>query len=214
MSAGVSDDAPIAAAPVVVDFARPELNDVQQRALAALRRDGIVVLRFHDLLGEKLLREAVAEIEGFVRSAEAKAQTVGDRPVKKESLIISRFDRIGRGRKLPKPTFPLENVWVRVGTSELLLDIVNSYRERFLRLCYLDNWFTIPYPRTEERVLSQQWHRDPEDEHVIKVFLYLSDVDAHAGPFEYIRSSATGGRYGGLWPWGESKRYPPSDSLT
>jgi hypothetical protein len=39
-------------------------------------------------------------------------------------------------------------------------------------------------------------------------------VDAGAGPFEYIRSSATGARYGARWPWGQAKRYAPADSLT
>lgn len=197
----------------MIDFARPELNDVQQRTLAALRRDGIAVLPFHDLLDEKLLREALAEIKGFGRSAEAKAQACGDGPVRKGDLIISRYGRIG-DKKRPSPTLPLDNVWIRIGSSELLLDIANSYRERFLRLYYVDNWFTVPFPEADERVASQRWHRDPEDEHVVKVFLYLSDVDAGAGPFEYIRSSATGGRYGDLWPWGQARRYPPADSLT
>ena len=39
-------------------------------------------------------------------------------------------------------------------------------------------------------------------------------VDEEAGPFEYIVSSAAGGRYGDLWPWGKgSPRYPPTDEL-
>jgi hypothetical protein len=45
------------------------------------------------------------------------------------------------------------------------------------------------------------------------VFLYFSDVDEDAGPFEYVRQSAEGGKYGDLWPWGETERYPPSDEL-
>jgi hypothetical protein len=32
---------------------------------------------------------------------------------------------------------------------------------------------------------SQLWHRDREDKGIIKVFLYLDDVDEGAGPFTY-----------------------------
>ena len=60
---------------------------------------------------------------------------------------------------------------------------------------------------------SQEWHRDPEDQHVVKVFLYFSEVDEDAGPFEYVQHSAEGFEYGSLWPWGESERYPPTEEL-
>jgi hypothetical protein len=80
-------------------------------------------------------------------------------------------------------------------------------------LYYVDNWFTIPYPTASERTLSQRWHRDPEDEHVVKVFVYFSDVDEEAGPFEYVRDSTTGSRYGELWSWELKDRYPPPGEL-
>ncbi len=57
---------------------------------------------------------------------------------------------------------------------------------------------------------SQQWHRDPEDLHVVKVFLYFSDVDEEAGPFEYVPGSTEGGRYGDVFPWGKSESWYPS----
>jgi hypothetical protein len=80
-------------------------------------------------------------------------------------------------------------------------------------LFYVDNWYTVPYPNAGERVASQRWHRDPEDEHVVKLFVYLSDVDDGAGPFEYVRGSATGGRYGDLWPWQRQGLTAISDEL-
>lgn len=36
---------------------------------------------------------------------------------------------------------------------------------------------------------SQNWHRDPEDSTIIKVFVYLTDVDEESGPFEYVQCS-------------------------
>ena len=56
---------------------------------------------------------------------------------------------------------------------------------------------------------SQEWHRDPEDQHVVKVFLYFSDVDEDAGPLRVRAAAAPSGvEYGDLWPWGESGALP------
>jgi hypothetical protein len=100
-----------------------------------------------------------------------------------------------------------------LAASPLLLDIVNAYGGESRRLFYLDNWFTVPYPGAGERVASQRWHRDPEHEHVAKVFVYFSEVDEGAGPFEYVRSSSPGGRHGGLWSWEEGRRHPPDEEF-
>ena len=125
----------------------------------------------------------------------------GDRPA------VLRQGGEGRGQESgSKPAFSIDSPWLRIAASELLLDVVNSYRERLTRLFYLDNWFTVPYPGAGQRVASQRWHRDPEDEHIVKVFVYFSDVDEEAGPFEYVRGSSAGGRYGDLWAVG---RRPP-----
>ena len=60
----------------------------------------------------------------------------------------------------------------------------------------------MPYPNAKKRVASQRWHRDPDDDHIVKMFIYLSDVAEEAGPFEYVRDSAAGGRYGDLFRGG------------
>ncbi|MBD2774448.1 phytanoyl-CoA dioxygenase [Iningainema tapete] len=36
------------------------------------------------------------------------------------------------------------------------------------------------------------WHKDSEDRRIIKIFVYLSDVEEHHGPFEYVPLSLTG----------------------
>ena len=82
-----------------------------------------------------------------------------------------------------------------------------------MQLIDFDNWYTIPDPSAETRVKSQQWHRDPWDEHITKVFVYFSDVDEDAGPFEYVpqeppgSGTATSGR-------GSSEGvYPPQEEF-
>jgi ectoine hydroxylase-related dioxygenase (phytanoyl-CoA dioxygenase family) len=59
-----------------------------------------------------------------------------------------------------------------------------------------------------------RWHRDYNDQHLVKVFTYLVDVDEGTGPLEYVPGSARGGPYAHEWPWepmGET--YPPGEDF-
>lgn len=55
-------------------------------------------------------------------------------------------------------------------------------------------WHTYPAP-VEDRVYSQRWHRDYNDSQLVKVFLYLNDVEDN-GPFEYLTGSHGRGALG------------------
>ena len=104
--------------------------------------------------------------------------------------------------------------WLRLGTSGAILDVVNSYRGMWTKLVDMDQWYTAPFGADNKRVSSQNWHRDPEDLNVVKVFVYFNDVDEDAGPFQYVPGSVEGMRYGDLWPWHmTAKNYPPSDEF-
>src|SRR2546421_129010 len=56
-----------------------------------------------------------------------------------------------------------------------------------------------------ERSASQLWHLDFDDKHLLKAFLYLNDVDAAAGPFEYVPGSQARGRYDSIWHWSPTR---------
>ncbi len=198
-------------------FVQPELDDVQRAAVEALRADGIAVLDIRGLLGHELWDEALADVEPFVRETEDATRNAADRPGGKDELIVRRFlTRVGTrvdGKKPEKPRFSIRAPWLRIAVAQPLIDVVNSYRGQLTRLYEVDEWFTVPYPGSSERIASQQWHRDPEDTHVVKVFVYFTDVDEEAGPFEYVRGSAAGGRYEQLWPWAEGHRYVAAEEL-
>jgi hypothetical protein len=82
------------------------------------------------------------------------------------------------------------------------------------KLEYVDVWYTQP-AGADERRASQRWHRDFNDRHLLKAFLYLLDVDAEAGPFEYVPGSFPDGPLGDLWPWapGGQEAYPPQEEF-
>jgi hypothetical protein len=196
---------------VAVSFRPPALDETQQRIVNSLREEGIAVSHYDDLFDEPHFSELEADIASFVHESREKASKAGLAPKKKDEFIVRRF--LSRGEDVPKTRFSLDNLWLRIGASEKVLGIVNSYRGEASRMYYVDNWFTIPYSGADKRIASQRWHRDPEEEHVVKVFLYLSEVDTEAGPFEYVSGSFSGGRYGEFWPWGSGTRHPPEDEL-
>jgi hypothetical protein len=189
----------------------PTLNAAQQQVADSLRQDGIAVVSFRDLFDEATWAELLTDSAPFVAETEEQARNAGPAPAKKHDFIVRRFLR--KEKDAPKARLSLDNPWLRVGASETMLDIINTYRGHWTRLHYVDNWYTVPFSGADKRIASQRWHRDPEEEHIVKVFLYLSDIDEEAGPFEYIRSSATGGRYGDFWPWADGERHPPEDEL-
>jgi hypothetical protein len=181
------------------------LDGVQERALESLRRDGIALVPFGELFGGTALWDELrADMDVFVRDAEARPPE----KTKGKSFIVRRF-LAGKG----EARYGLGNPWLRLSLSAPILDVVNGYRGEQTRLLDFDNWYTVPDPAATERVKSQQWHRDPWDEHIVKVFVYFSDVDEEAGPFEYVPGSAPGGRYGELWPWQPEGIYPPQDEF-
>jgi hypothetical protein len=188
--------------------AEPQLDDVQQSALDSLRRDGIALVAFGELFPDGRLWDELSEdMAAFVRATEGQLAEPR-RAEKGKSYIARRFLTKGAEAR-----FPLDNRWLRFSLSSRLLGVVNAYRGEPSHLIDFDNWYTIPDPDADERVKSQQWHRDPWDEHITKVFVYFSDVDEDSGPFEYVPGSAPGRRYGHLWPWQPEGVYPPQDEF-
>jgi hypothetical protein len=192
-------------------FEAPALNEVQQRAVDSLRADGIAVVQFSELFDRAFWAELEADIARFVSEKAELLRTLGPKPATKEEFILRRF--YSKGKAAPKPIFSLSSPWLRLALSEAILDVVNTYRDQLTRLYYLDNWFTVPFTGADERIASQRWHRDPEEAHVTKVFLYFSEVDEESGPFEYVKGSPAGNRYGGFEPWGEGTKHPSEDKV-
>jgi hypothetical protein len=90
--------------------------------------------------------------------------------------------------------------WLRWAVHPSILNVTNAYLGMFSKVIYLDVWDTVPPRQQGPSIGSQRWHRDPEDVRLVKTFLYLRDVSAAAGPFEYVPFSRAGETFGGLWP--------------
>jgi hypothetical protein len=68
-----------------------------------------------------------------------------------------------------------------------LIAIANSYFGMLTKLRYFNVWHN--FPTQDPPKASQLWHRDPEDRAVLKMFVYLTDVDENCGPLSYARGT-------------------------
>jgi hypothetical protein len=191
----------------------PTLDGVQQGVVDRLREDGYATLPLSDLVPDPDLRrdleadstKFVGETEAGLAHEEAGGGTALRRRAGKEFLVRKYAWEVQLG---------LEDPWLRLGVHPRLLDVANAYLEMWSKLEYVDVWYTPPAGGADERRSSQRWHRDFNDRHLLKAFLYLVDVDDETGPFEYVPRSAPGGELEQLWPWRPlGDNYPPEDEL-
>jgi hypothetical protein len=191
----------------------PELSATQERVVADLRREGVARIAFDELLGEPSLW---SELDGLMREFLASEKVV--RSI--DDYRAGRRDDLFKGFviKYIDPPAPdtSRSPLLRFGLHPAILDTVNSYLGLCSKLNAVNLWYTIPCGDAAARQASQRWHRDPEDRHIVKVFVYFNDVDEEAGPFEYIPESRHGGRHAHLWRFaygGGVGGYPPQEPI-
>ena len=189
--------------------APPSLDDVQQSILSDVREQGYSVRSFQDVFSDAgLWGEIEEQRDRFVASTEADLAAGGEhvrvRPGKEFVVRLQSYGvEVG-------PADP----WFRAVASQRLLDIANAYLEMWSKLEYVDVWYSVPQPATGERISSQRWHRDYNDKHLLKVFLYLVDVDEEMGPFQYVAGSHPDGPYADAWGWEPlGQHYPTEEEL-
>jgi Phytanoyl-CoA dioxygenase (PhyH) len=191
----------------------PVLDSVQEGILADLRKEGYAVRPFSEVVPDKeTWAELDDEAKRFIAETEA---ALGHEAEGGESTLRRRPGKEFVVRKYAYDVqLPFDDPWLRLGLNKRLLDLANTYLGMWTKLEYVDVWYTPPADESE-RKSSQRWHRDFNDRHLLKAFLYLVDVDEETGPFEYVPRSAPGGELDHLWPWRPlGDNYPPDDELT
>lgn len=88
---------------------------------------------------------------------------------------------------------------LRLALEPRLLEAVAGYYRMWPRLhqiaLHINSPTSEPVPRA-----TQLWHRDDGDLKVVKVFVYLVDVDETNGPFCYIPKTQALGALAQVWP--------------
>src|SRR5438132_481368 len=190
----------------------PALDPVQQRILDRLREEGYAVLPFSELVpNPEAWKSLEAEAQRFVTATERELAR------EREGAEGALKRRPGKEFVVRKYAYDaqlgLDDPWLAFGLNRRLLDVANTYLGMWAKLEYVDVWYTPPVEQPE-RQSSQRWHRDFNDRHLLKAFLYLVDVDEDAGPFEYVPRSAPGSELDHLWPWRPlGDNYPPDEEF-
>jgi len=190
----------------------PPLDPVQTGILEELRKEGYAVIPFSELIPDpQTWTELDAEAIRFITETEAELAREREGG---ESALRRRPGKEFVVRKYAYDVqLGLDDPWLRFGLNKRLLDVANTYLGMWTKLEYIDVWYT-PAADESERKSSQRWHRDFNDRHLLKAFLYLVDVDEETGPFEYVPRSAPGNELEHLWPWRPlGDNYPPDDEL-
>jgi hypothetical protein len=188
----------------------PVLDDVQQGILERLSNEGYATIPFSELAPD-LWGELESEATRFVSETEAELAR------EKEGGESALRRREGKEFVVRKYAYDVElgldDPWLQLGLNTRMLDIANAYLGMWAKLEYVDVWYTPPVEDPERRS-SQRWHRDFNDRHLLKAFLYLVDVDEETGPFEYVPRTAPGNELDHLWPWRPlGENYPPEQEL-
>ncbi len=91
-----------------------------------------------------------------------------------------------------------DSALVKLALDPKLLEIVAAYLGLWPRLHAVNSW--LNFPTDDPAQASQMWHRDGDDLKLIKVFIYLVDVDEERGPFSFIPKTHPFGAYSAKVP--------------
>lgn len=173
---------------------RPSLDGTQRQVVQELHDTGYSLLAADQLFSPETWQAVQDEGTEFIQATVHGLEGDGDlRKREGKDFLVRKYDVGG--------VLGLDNPWLAACASRRLLDIANEYLQLWSKLEYLDLWYSLPVGESAERKASQIWHRDFDDSHLLKVFLYLSDVDEKSGPFEYVSGSHPEGRLAGVHPW-------------
>jgi hypothetical protein len=162
---------------------RQPLAGEAARVVAELNRNGIAMTSVAALLRDgsffSSLETAVAELERLAADEIAAARQAANRADGWKTYLIEFLGK--------HPVLEPQSVCARFALQPEILNIANAYfgmRTRLRTYNVWRNFATKIAPRN-----SQLWHRDPEDRYVLKLFVYLDDVDRGCGPIAYAAGS-------------------------
>ncbi len=174
----------------------PNSGDSVIKTISDLRQNGIAITSVDELLADKM---PFTELESAV-----------------ESMLAARYDELseiklkaGDANSIGDKTFNVEllgsevefdalSIFARFALHETFLNIANAYFGMLVKLRYFNVWQTFATVGAARE--SQLWHFDREDNFILKLFLYLNDVDEGAGPFTYAPKTHRKGKLWGIQP--------------
>tara|TARA_Y100000310_G_scaffold101830_1_gene99964 strand:+ start:3519 stop:4370 length:852 start_codon:yes stop_codon:yes gene_type:complete len=172
----------------------------QNRIIQSLQECGIAISHVSKLFSPQDIENFSATEQYFLRMAQSKKVKARVKTIKRTTkpfqhvkdrgkfYEITQFEYLRRGLNLKDGV-------IQLYLSDTLLHIAKTYLNNpDIRLFNVLTWIHPP-SAAKECFASQFWHRDFEDHHNLKLFIYFSDVDENSGALEYYKHSATGKKY-------------------
>ncbi|MGD1902086.1 MAG: phytanoyl-CoA dioxygenase [Geitlerinemataceae cyanobacterium] len=166
-----------------VKYARtlPELSFSDRRIVKGLRDEGVAITSLDDL--------GVPDTDAFLNAANALNrqldQQMGDRSQ------LSTNERHAFSHAIPIDAVTIARDWPELflwGVHDRILDIM----ERYIGMPASCHGVNMRRDVTNGKQIGTRcWHIDGEDRTVVKVIIYMSDVEGDCGPFEYIPYALT-----------------------
>lgn len=146
-----------------------------------LLRNGIAVSSVDEFADEiEYFPELESSVEKMLEARQDELRQMKIKANDTEAIGEKTFNVELLGSEL---VFDPESIYARFALQDTFLNIANAYFGMLVKLRYYNVWQT--FATQSEARESQLWHFDREDQYILKLFLYLNDVDEGAGPFTY-----------------------------
>ncbi|WP_145927359.1 hypothetical protein [Bradyrhizobium neotropicale] len=152
----------------------PKLSSLDMDIVAGLEKNGVYITSLDelDLPGTTALWTSATEIANTYSLRARNGEFADDYTVQVGAEEMMRHPHIVR--------WPL---------NDRILDIVETYLGLPAAYDTLNFFYTVADGR---QVAARRWHRDVEDRRMVKVIVYLHDVDIDTGPLEILHRSFPG----------------------
>ncbi len=173
-----------------------QLSEVQSRVVDGLNKNGIYLTTTDEFFDENStfgdIQKAAVELLTDRKADIAALKSQADNP---GEIGGKTFNLECLGSTL---SFDPTSTFARFALNDSFLKIADAYLKMHAKLRYYNLWYTAASASTPRE--SQLWHFDREDHYILKVFLYLDDVDEGGGPFTYAPGTHKKGKYCSIKP--------------
>ncbi|MGH9947778.1 MAG: phytanoyl-CoA dioxygenase family protein [Pyrinomonadaceae bacterium] len=157
------------------------LNAVEKGIVNTLDRDGIAFSSINELLADgSQFDELETATKNLLDAKTGEFENLRSRVNDESEIGNKTFNWEVLGSEL---SFDSGCAFARFGLNDTLLNVANAYFGMIAKLRYYNVWKTFASNGAARE--SQLWHFDREDNYILKMFLYLDDVDEGAGPISY-----------------------------
>ncbi len=157
------------------------LSKTEKSILNQLNCDGIAIASVDSLHADgSEFYELSSTVQGMLESRKEEILALKSSATDSTKIGSKTFNLELLGSEL---TFDSSDIFSRFALSPALLNVANAYLRMYAQLRYYNVWYTFATNAAARE--SQLWHFDREDQYILKIFVYLKDVEIGTGPLTY-----------------------------